>query len=229
MALTTYQEVEDEVINWIDREDLRARFNTWITLTTEECSKQLRTPAMENTVLLAIDEGGKISIPSDYIEAISVNHLFEYEDDDRGTNGIKGRNSLNRSDPKIFNNSAYLEVGGATNFARVGNEFIIFPIEGRKEYIDTPNPSFEDFGYIELYYYKLLPALEEAGDTNWLLTVSPEVYFYGCMYHAHQFIKDFDAAEYWGGKFIQGIQSTQQKADRDEFTGGFIQSGVGMR
>ena len=72
------------------------------------------------------------------------------------------------------------------------------------------------------HYYRFVPALSDTLDTNWLLSISPQVYLYGALRYLYEYTMDNDRATYWDAKFKQELGKLQAIADQAEYRGSVI-------
>jgi hypothetical protein len=49
----------------------------------------------------------------------------------------------------------------------------------------------------QLDYYRILPGLSEANESNWLLQDTPTTYLAGVLFHAFSYMRDAEKAAYW--------------------------------
>ena len=87
MSITNYTELQNAVMNWLDRSDLSNYVPDFITLTENYFNRQLRVRQMMKTVSITT-VAGVGTLPTDYLQSIAV----------RGS----GNNMLDPMDPEAF-------------------------------------------------------------------------------------------------------------------------------
>ena len=76
MAISTFQELQDGVSNWLDRSDLSARFPEFITLAEAQMYRMLRIRLMEGRYTASTVKGQRnYALPTDYrqMRALRIN------------------------------------------------------------------------------------------------------------------------------------------------------------
>lgn len=63
-------------------------------------------------------------------------------------------------------------------------------------------------------YYQKPTALSSSNTTNDVLTNYPNVYLFGCLYHAFQWSMQYDQANYWKAQFAASIASANRTSSR---------------
>jgi len=187
-----YTELEDTIVDWMDRQDIRDKIPAFIRLVTVDSSRELRIPTMENTVILPMYADGTSIIPGDLIETISVNYLSIDTD---GT--VQERTTLNRASLHEYNNSREGEGSEAVpdSFATSKNMFKVFPLPYSKDTVVNYRATNKTIiGHIEVTYYVLPTTINEPDEDNWILEISPEIYFYGGMMHSYRYVRDYESA-----------------------------------
>lgn len=214
-----YGELEELIVDWVDRQDIKDKISTFVRLITSEVSKDLRIPTMEEKVVLNVYGDGSVNIPNNLLELISLDWLTTEADK------VIARTPLNRGSLNKFTKSKESPSYGATpnSFTRILNSFRIYPLPASEETVKD-NGVYNDtvIGNVEAYYYSVPFTINENGETNWILQVSPDIYFYGCLMHAYRYIRDIDAAEYWQSKYERSIKELQVSNDIADWAGGPI-------
>ena len=94
-------------------------------------------------------------------------------------------------------------VGEPKYFARWGfNQILI-----------APAPSSQ--ASVEISYVQIPTSIGSVGtSTNWLTEYAPEALFYGCMQEACMFMKNYQAAAIWEGKYQDAVAKLRNEARR---------------
>ena len=198
MDVNTYDKMVAEVKSWCNRQDLsNDQIGTFLFYAGSQANQVLRVPAMEWTEILTVTEGGKVTIPPDFIELKAMTAPWANEQSKplervAWDQFVNYRASENSGDPKFF--------------SRQGPYLWITPVpaEGEK---------------ITMHYYRTLPSIDSSEQVNWLLQLSPAAYLYGGLHYTYLFIQDEERAEYWNGKFVKELTRIQELADSVEHRG----------
>lgn len=208
MAITTiktYEDLTEAVADWMNRTDLGDLMQQFVSLVESEATRILKVPAMEKRILATIEEG-VMFLPEDFLEAKNITYIT-------GTRRISLERITNsRFNSLLDNNNSLGQV--PRFFTRMANQLAFAPTA-----IDTD--------IIELEYYaaiiSLAPDAQYPNTTttvgNWLITMAPEVYLYGCLKEASMYVKDLERAQYWESKFNNAVVSLQRMADGAEWAG----------
>lgn len=199
MAIVTYGDIVKQVRMWTNRSDLTDdEIYTFVYFTGNAANQLLRVPAMEHTEVLEVSDGGKVTIPSDYLELRSMTALT----------GDPGGVPLERVawDQFInYRNSAENE-GRPRYFARQGPYIWM-----------TPSPAIGS--KLTMHYYRSMPDLSPAESVNWLSDLSPMCYVYGALHFAYLYLFDEERATFWQQKFQSEAERIQLLADNAEHRG----------
>ena len=74
----------------------------------------------------------------------------------------------------------------------------------------------------EIDYYAKLAKLSVSNTTNWLLTMSPDVYLYGSLLQAAPYLQDDARIQVWAGLYQRGIEALNLADERGSMTGGAL-------
>lgn len=230
----TFKELEDAVIDWIDREDIRPRASDFIRLVTLKAARQLRVPTMERTLIVDLYKDGSVQIPTDLVELISIDYLVtEPKESNPDEEVVLRRHSLKKGSVYEFKNAvdAYFTSGTKgvpKKFAREGSLYKVFPLESYSEdIVGGFTGSFDKYGKVEVHYFALPTTLQFDDDTNWLLQVAPEVYLYGALSHAYEFVRDYETAAFWNSRMETSIAEIQAWSIRADDQGGLWEVPLG--
>lgn len=166
MAITTYSELKTAIANWLNRDDLTSVIPDFIALAETDFNRKLRTRQMivRATATLADQY---ISLPSDFLE-------------------IDGYIQLNSSPPRkltpVSPEQMQIERRRKGDVPGIPDTFTV--IGDALEVNATPNQSFE----IEMAYFQKVPALSATNTSNWLLQKHPDLYLYGALMQAANYI-----------------------------------------
>ncbi len=230
-----YKELEDAVVDWLDREDVRPVVSTFVELVTRKASRQLRVPTMERTQIVDVYADGSVFIPLDLVELKTIDWLTKFTKDVNGEEAqfVSARMPLLRG--SINNYKESKEAGAGTNinstphsFSREGSLYKIYPLPPITEEIRNGFTGTNDIvGSVEVQYFALPATLNETEATNWLLSVAPEVYFYGALSHGYEYVRDYETAAFWNSRFENAISEIQAWSLRADDAGGMVEIPLG--
>jgi hypothetical protein len=179
MAISTYDELQDAVANWLARDDLTLRIPEFIALAEAKFNRGLRSNLMEvrstATVDLASDEPEFIALPGDFQTMRRIR-----------LNGVSGKPRLEFKSGAQADEYRY----GVANVTGQPRYFTIMGDE--LELIPTPDSAYT----LEMVYRANL-GLSDSVTTNWLLTLAPDAYLYGALMESAPYIKEDARINTW--------------------------------
>lgn len=192
MALTTYTELKAAIADWIDRDDLTSQIPDFITLAEAEFNRVLLVPEREDDVTASVT-GEKLLLPTDFYSVRSM-----YLNTDPRT--LLEQMPLG----ELRNRWGWQSTGKPQNFAiQNGTELVFGP---------APDTTYS----VIMNYYKTITALSGSVASNWLLAAHPDIYLYGALCQAAQFMVDDARVPVWQQKhgldMAQLIQAGHAKA-----------------
>lgn len=161
MSLNTYDGLKASIANWLNRTDLATEIPDFIALAEDRLSQEVRVPTIEKTISITLDTNGAFDIPADFLE---LKYAF-YND-----------NPLQR-----------VSLNELRDFASTSGSPDIFAREARK-FIFQPIPTMTATDKLNLIYYKNVPVLSALNPTNELLEMGPQLYLYGSLVEASNFL-----------------------------------------
>lgn len=196
--IITYDDLVLQIRRWTNRVDLEDDdIYTFIYFAGNAANQVLRVPAMEHTDILEVSEGGKITIPADFLELRSLTALWNDED------GVP----LERVAWDQFVNYRNNEDGDRPKFfARQGPYLWLTP---------EPAPGMK----VTIHYYRSMPDISPTEQMNWLSDLSPMAYLYGALHYCYLFLFDEERAEFWRAKYQAELERIQNLADTLEHRG----------
>ena len=196
MALDTYTNLKTAIANFLARDDLTSEIDDFIDLTEAEFNRELRIRAMETSVSFTIDSEQE-TLPTGFL---GVRSFFVNN---------SGKETLQFVTPyHQFHTRGSSQSGTPRTYSIEGSNFRFAP---------APDTSYT----ATLVYYKAFDSLDGSTATNYILTNHPDVYLYGSLYHASNFIRGIDpqTVEQWKGLFVEGINQIKLKDDGDKYNG----------
>jgi hypothetical protein len=199
MALSTYAELKASVADWLNRSDLTSAITDFVSLAEAQMERDLRTRQMIVRANATINTEYS-ALPDDYLEAKSFKLT--------GTNPISPLvfQTINAMDDLQV---SYTSSGQPKYFCVIGGQIRVLP---------TPDTSYVS----ELIYYAKLSKLSASNTTNWLLTLSPDVYLYGSLLQAAPYLQDDARIQVWAGLYQKGIDALNLADERGSMTGGAL-------
>ncbi len=194
MALNTYSGLQASIANFLARTDLGTEIIDFIALAEAEINRELRIRPMENTVDFTIDAEVK-ALPTGFL---GVRSFFI-----TGTN----KKALQFITPfQQHSTQGSSTTGTPRAYSIEGSNFRFSPI-----------PSGTHTA--KLTFYKAFDALSNSNTSNFILANHPNVYLYGSLYHASNFIRGIDPAivAQWKEQFLQSIQLIQQHNETESY------------
>ena len=161
MSMTTYDGLKASIANWLNRTDLATEIPDFIELAENRISHEFRTPSNEKTIALNVSDDGYTTLPADFLEIKDV--FWNYEP--------LGRIALS----ELF---GYVPTTGKpTFFARETFRLKLFP-----------SPTVTDSDELRMIYYYDVGRLSNTQTTNVALSLAPELYLYGALVEAANFL-----------------------------------------
>jgi hypothetical protein len=199
MALSTYAELKASVADWLNRSDLTSAITDFVSLAESQMERDLRTRQMIVRANATVNTEYS-ALPDDYLEAKSFKLT--------GTNPISPLvfQSINAMDDLQV---SYTSSGQPKYFCVIGGQIRVLPV---------PDTSYVS----ELIYYAKLSKLSNSNTTNWLLTLSPDVYLYGSLLQAAPYLQDDARIQVWAGLYQKGIDALNLSDERGSMTGGAL-------
>ena len=199
MALSTYAELKASVADWLNRSDLTSAITDFVSLAESQMERDLRTRQMIVRANATVNTEYS-ALPSDYLEAKSFKLT--------GTNPITPLvfQTINAMDDLQV---TYTSSGQPKYFCVIGGQIRVLPV---------PDTSYVS----ELIYYAKLSKLSDSNTTNWLLTLSPDVYLYGSLLQAAPYLQDDARIQVWAGLYQKGIDALNLSDERGSMTGGAL-------
>lgn len=199
MALSNYTEIADAIAAWLNREGFTSvtdRVADFITLSQQRIQRDVRVPAMESIRDLTVNEAGEASVPSGYLEAkylIVTDGNYVYQ----------------------LTRSTYPQVK-LQQVSNVYNQPSVYDVEGQTIYVGALPQAGHVF---TLVYYKVIDFISPDNAENWFTEGAPELILYGALSEAALFMKDFELASVYEGKFQDAKEKLEMQAKKNLHSG----------
>lgn len=165
MALDTYADLKTSLANWLHRADLEALIPDFIRLAEIQMNADVSSRSMETKVVLTATAGdANLDLPGDVLDIRRLQVL-----------GSFNRVLIYRSADEVAQENPLSRSGVPEVFMVHGSSLELAPI---------PDSNYS----IELLYFQRIPALSDANQTNWLLTICPNAYLYGALLAAQPYL-----------------------------------------
>ena len=190
MALTNYDELQKEIIDWSHRGDLGVKIPDFITLTENimySNDQEVLTVRSMETISTALTAGQYLSLPDDFESARSVRLVT---DDNGGELKFQAPEQMRKQ----------VSTGRPNFFTIVGNEI---------QFDRAPDSEYT----IEIQYYRKATPLSDENLTNDILTNHPSIYLYGSLAQVFAYAQDDQQVVKYTQLFISAIKGAN-KADK---------------
>jgi hypothetical protein len=186
VGITSYANLQTTVTEYLARDQdttLIARIPTFIQLAEAKFNRTLFHRKMEERSTTTVDtstsEPEFISLPTDF-QSMRRIRLSSVD----GKPCLEFRSGTQMDEFRVMSGSVAAQPQYFTIF---GSEIELAP---------TPDADYT----IEMVYRQNVPTLATT-DPNWLLTLAPDLYLYGCLLEASPYIKEDARIQTWGSGF----------------------------
>jgi len=190
MALTNYDELQKEIIDWSHRGDLGTKIPDFITLAENAMysnDQEVLTVRSMETVSTAATAGQYVQLPPNFESARSVRLVT-------GDNG----GELRFQAPEQMRKQ--VSTGRPNFFTIVGNEIQLDRV---------PDSEYT----LEIQYYRKATPLSDSNQTNDILTNHPSIYLFGALVALFSYSLDIEQQSKYTRMFISAIKGAN-KADK---------------
>ena len=200
MAISTFQELQDGVSNWLDRSDLSARIPEFITLAEAQMNRMLRIRLMEGRYTASTVKGQRnYALPTDYrqMRALRINQ-----------DPIRVLQYLSPQNMDSVWAGSY--TGTPCAYTIVANDIRLGP---------SPDSVLE----LDIDYYRAVSPLSGSNTTTTMLTQNPDIYLYGSLMAAEPFLMNDERLAVWGALFDKAVRNMESQDARDRHSGSALQ------
>lgn len=195
MALDTFTNLKASIADWLNRSDLTNVIPDFISLAEAQLNRELRHYKQQEKATALIDTQYSAT-PPDWLQTVRF-HL----NDDNAT-------LLKQTSPeeiaKLRNDNSNSQ-GKPEYFAHVSNLIEVWP---------TPGSSYTG----EILYYAKIPALSSSNETNWLLTMSPDIYLFGSLLQASPYLQNDERMAVWGTSYQNALNGIMGESDNTRYS-----------
>ena len=193
---STYAELKDEVVNFLNNMAAEQTVDTFIDLTEADMSRRLRHWRMEKRSTAILDTQYS-ALPSDFYEPIRLSI----------TSGDTYRLELAGQADMMDRRELGADVAGRPKYYAI--------TDGSIEVYPTPN---DDYTLEMVYYSKIIP-LDSTNTSNWVLTYFPDAYLYGALLHSAPFLGEDARLQTWSALYEKAINDINADSDKAKFGG----------
>lgn len=194
MSITTYQELQTSVANWLSRDDLTSIIPDLITIGEKRIFREVRCRVMETT-LTGTTSSGVIAVPSDYL-AIKFAYI----------SGTLVSKLTRMSASQLYERWPLRTATGLpVAIAREGANFIFGPFP------------VLDYTIGGIYYAK--PTVI-ATSANALFLANPDLYLFSALCEAAPYLKDDKRIPIWEAKLKQIMYQLANEDAEESGSGG---------
>jgi len=190
MAIGTFDELKTSIGDWLNRDDLTSVIPDFITLAEAQFNRSIRHRKMVARSTATIADRYSAT-PSDWMQTVQL----QLNTDPIDPLVYLTVEALNK---KRSGSSA----GGRPRyFTMVGTEIEVYP---------SPDTSYTG----EIIYYSKVPALSDSNTTNWLLTLSPDIYLYGTLIQSAPYLRDDERTAVWATLYTKMVSDMNISDER---------------
>jgi hypothetical protein len=204
-TITDYATLQSAVTEYLARDQdatLIARIPTFIQLFEAKMNRSLFVRQMEERSTTVVDTGSDepefISLPDDFqsMRRIRLSSAT-------GKPRLEFKSGTQMDE---FRYSSADAVGRPRYFTVMGSEI---------EFAPTPDSNYT----VEMVYRRNIPALV-TNDTNWLLTLAPDLYLYGTLLESAPYIKEDGRIQTWGAGLSSALDALNALNTTSAFNAG---------
>jgi hypothetical protein len=165
--IENYDDLKDEILNWMDREEdaaAIARVPKWILFAESWFNRELRTPEMEQTLTFSVEDEDR-PLPADYL---AMRAIYQETEPDRALNGMSPDQLRRDFGGYSGIPQAYAIVGGGIRFAPVPERELLYTMD----------------------YFARIENLSVTAPTNWLLQTAPDLYLFAALFFGYEWAKN---------------------------------------
>ena len=196
MPITTYAELKATIADFLNRDDVAAISDTFISNAEDDLNLQLRHWRQEKRSTAEIDTQYS-AIPADMLEII---RFYTTSGDTRPLELISQSEMLDRKFRNL-NTS-----GQPAYYALTAGELEVYPV---------PDGTYTS----ELYYYSRIPALSDSNTSNWVLDYYSSAYLYGSLIHSAPYLKDDARIQVWAALYQRTIDAINTESEKAKYGG----------
>lgn len=196
MAITSYNELQSSVADWLNRADLASVVPDFITLATTRIQRDMARAHHPSALSRAIAtfSDAYAPLPLDFIamhQLMTDKKVVEY------VAPAEAEEFIARTDGQSI----------------TGYEPLYFSIYGSQMRL-FPAPKAGSPLSLTIWYYAYLPALTTSNQTNWVLQRYPDLYLYGSLVHSAPYLKADERLAMWEAAYQKILSEIEIEGGR---------------
>lgn len=199
-----YSEIKSLALNYADRADdidVESAFNNMLRIVEAKINRVLQIRGQSKRAYIHTEKDRSIyCLPPDFAGMRTITVKVN-STDSHGTVGTYAT-------PEMFS----LLVAANT-------ETFTYTIFGNNVQI---NPTY-DAQYLELLYYSRIVPLTTTDPENFVSKSYPDAYIFGVLVEINSFVKDFESASAWDGRFKQVLDEMDIESEKDHWSSPSLQ------
>ena len=202
MALTNYTTLKASIANWLNRSDLTSEIaDDFIVLAEADFNSKLRVRKMITQASITIDAETE-ALPTGFLQ---VRDFFI----------LTGNTKV----PLRYMSPSQMDQVKGTSTTGLPNSYTILGDNFRF----SPKPDGTYTGIVN--YYKKFDSLSSSNASNYILTDHPDIYLYGSLFHAANFLGGYSPQQVqsWQQMFATAMERLEQNDREDQFSGSPLQ------
>ena len=192
----TYQELKDQIINFVNKPDIDQTVDTFIDLAEADMSRRIRHWRMERRSTAILDTQYS-ALPDDFIEPVRLSI----------TSGDTYKLEA-ESQAQLLDRRA--QAGNTTGlpkyYAITGGTIEVFP---------SPSSEYT----LEMLYVSKIQPLTSSNTSNWILQYFPDCYLYGALMHTAPFLEEDQRLTVWSALYDKAIEAVNNENGNAKFGG----------
>ena len=192
MAITTYSELQSSVGDWLNRSDLSSVIPDFITLAEAQFNRSIRHRKMVTRSTATISERYSAT-PTDWMQTVALNLQ---------TDPIEPLEYITQEQINEKRHASSAS-GRPKYFTMVGTEFEVYT---------SPDASYT----AEVVYYGKVEALSDSNTSNWLLSLSPDIYLYGALIQSAPYLQNDERLGTFFGLYEKAIADMNISNERSQ-------------
>lgn len=204
MSITTYDELQAAVADWLNRDDLTERIKDFIMLNERSMNRVLSTAEMEvEADLVTVADTANVALPAGYM-------------------GLRLLRAYNNS---IWYDVQIVPLEPTLDNGLPGAPPVIASVVGSNlKFRPVPNGAYP----LKLHYYAKFAALSDSVTSNWILDEHPDAYLYGTLLQSAPYLGTDDRLSLWADAFSNVIDQINTEDVDKRFRNMKLRADVGL-
>lgn len=196
MTLANYSDLTSAIASWLNRSDLTSQIPDFVALLESRLNRELRVRQMETTdTSVTVAGTDTYALPTDWLEFRNL--------------------KLNTSPPRLLEYRNPAESEFATWSDQTGEPRYFYVVGSNYRLIPTPDSVYT----VARLYYTKIPGLQ-ANSTNWLMTAYPDIYLFGSLLEAADFVMNIEMRPVWQARFDASMAMLRMADERARWNSG---------